>query len=211
MNKPLLLTCNSTALAVALCLISAVSGRADSLFQEDNFRSQFGDKRARAIGDIITVVVQESTASSKQNNTKTDRSSGMDASMASFLFSPAASSLLTKGGKLPAMSMSSKNSFNGGGEINNSEKITTRFAVKVVDVLPNGSMVIEGKRQTKMSGETTDAVLRGVIRNEDVTAANTVFSYNVADATIQYASKGVVSDSQRKGWFSRVWDKVSPF
>ncbi len=211
MNKPLLLTCNSTALAVALCLMSAVSGRADSLFQEDSYRSQFGDKRARAVGDIITVVVQESTASSKQNNTKTDRSSGVDASIGSFLFSPGASSLLTKGGKLPAMSMNSKNSFNGGGEINNSEKITTRFAVKVVDVMPNGSMVIEGKRQTKISGETTDAVLRGVIRNEDVTSANTVFSYNVADATIQYASKGTVSDSQRKGWFSRVWDKVSPF
>jgi flagellar L-ring protein precursor FlgH len=54
-------------------------------------------------------------------------------------------------------------------------------------------------------------VLRGTVRGEDVTAANTVFSYNIADANIRYISKGTVSDSQKKGWFNRVWDKVTPF
>ena len=211
MNKPLSLISKAAVLSAVFCVMNGVPVRADSLFKEETFRSQFGDKRARSVGDILTIIVQESTASSKANNTKTARSSGTDASIGSFLFSPTASSLLTKGGKLPAMSMTSKNTFDGGGEINNSEKITTRFAVKIVDVLPNGNMIVEGKRQTKISGETTDAVLRGVVRGEDVTAVNTVFSYNVADATIQYMSKGSVSDNQRKGWFSRVWDKVSPF
>jgi hypothetical protein len=97
------------------------------------------------------------------------------------------------------------------GQINNAERITTRIAVRVVDTLPNGNLLIEGRRQTKISGETTDAILRGTVRTEDITAQNTIFSYNIADASIHYLSKGVVSDSQRKGWFLRIWDKVTPF
>jgi flagellar L-ring protein precursor FlgH len=127
------------------------------------------------------------------------------------LYSPAASGLLTKNGQMPAMKMSGKNDFSGGGQINNSEKITARFAVKVVDVLPNGNLVVEGTRQTSFAGETQDAVLRGVVRSEDVQSNNNVYSFNVADATIRYASHGSVTDAQRKGWFTKVWDKLSPF
>jgi flagellar L-ring protein FlgH len=83
--------------------------------------------------------------------------------------------------------------------------------VRVIDVLPNRNLVIEGTRETSFGGETQTAVLRGVVRTEDVAANNTIFSYNVADATISYVSKGVVSDSQRKGWFTRIWDKITPF
>jgi flagellar L-ring protein precursor FlgH len=93
----------------------------------------------------------------------------------------------------------------------NAEKITGRIAVTVVDVLPNGTLVVEGTRRTKFANESLDAVLRGTVRGEDVTAANTVFSFNVADANIRYISKGTVSDSQKKGWFNRAWDKVTPF
>jgi flagellar basal body L-ring protein FlgH len=50
-----------------------------------------------------------------------------------------------------------------------------------------------------------------MVREPDVMANNTVYSYNVADATIQIVSKGQLSDSQNKGWFTRIWDKVSPF
>ena len=63
----------------------------------------------------------------------------------------------------------------------------------------------------KALGETQDAILRGVVRAEDIAANNTVFSYNIADATIKYVSKGTVTDNQRKGWFTKVWEKVTPF
>ena len=90
-------------------------------------------------------------------------------------------------------------------------RIPWASTLTIVDVLPNGSLVIEGRRQTKIGGETTDAVLRGLVRQEDVTANNTVYSYNVAEASIQYLSKGPVSDAQRRGWFSWIWGKVTPF
>ena len=171
----------------------------------------FADKRARAVGDIITIIVQESAAATKENSTKTSKSSGVDASLNSVLFSPTASSFLTKGGQLPALKYSAKSDFDGGGKINNAERITARIAVRVVDVLPNGQMIVEGRRDTSFSGEKQEAILRGIVRSEDVTAGNTVFSFNVADASIQFKSKGTISDSQRKGWFTKFWDKLTPF
>ena len=182
-----------------------------SLWKEDASKNMFADKRARAVGDIITIIVQENAAASKQNSTKTSKSAGVDASLNTVLFSPTASSFLTKGGQLPALKYSSKTDFDGGGSINNSEKITARIAVKVVDLLPNGNMIVEGRRDTAFAGDKQEAVLRGTIRSEDITSGNTVFSYNVADASIAYKSRGSVSDAQRKGWFTKVWDKLTPF
>ena len=169
------------------------------------------DKRAHAVGDVLTILIQENNTATKDNSLKTARSSGIDASLETFLYSPTASSFLTKGGKLPALKLSGKNDFSGGGQINNSEKITSRIAVTVVDVLPNHNLVIEGKRTTSFVGETQDAVLRGVVRTEDIAANNTIYSYNIADATIKFVSKGTISNSQKKGWFTRIWDKVAPF
>jgi flagellar L-ring protein FlgH len=109
------------------------------------------------------------------------------------------------------MNYTSDTEFNGGGSINNAETITAQMAVRVVDVLPNGNMVIEGTLRTAFSGEKQDAVVRGTVRPDDIAANNTLLSYNIADATIQFLSKGTITDSQKKGWFTRVWDKVSPF
>jgi len=171
----------------------------------------FADKRARAVGDIITILVQESSTASKENSTKTSKSSSVDASLDTILYSPGASGFLTKGGQLPAMKFGGTQSFDGGGKINNSERITARLAVRVVDVLPNGNMLIEGRRETFVSGEKQEAIIRGVVRGEDVAANNTVLSYNVSDATIRFVSKGTLSDNQRKGWLHRIWEKVTPF
>jgi flagellar L-ring protein FlgH len=197
------------ALFVLVALPCAAS--AQSLWKDDVAKPMFADKRATGIGDILTILVQESTSTSKDNKTATGKESGLDASLATFLYSPAASGLLTKGGQMPAMKFSSKSDFTGGGSINNSEKITARAAVQVKDVLPNHNLVIEGRRETTVAGEQQTMVLRGIVRPEDVTANNTVFSYNIADATVQIISKGTLTDSQRKGWFHKVWDKLSPF
>jgi flagellar L-ring protein precursor FlgH len=185
--------------------------RAESLWKPVSARSMFSDKRATAVGDILTVIVQENNSTAKDSNTKTAKKSGIDASIASFLYSPAASGLLTKKGQLPALKISGESDFSGGGSINNSERIVARIAVRVVDVLPNRHLIVEGTRQTSFSGESQDIVLRGIVRPEDVAANNTLFSYNIADASIRFVSKGTVTNSQRKGWFTRVWDKVSPF
>jgi flagellar L-ring protein FlgH len=109
------------------------------------------------------------------------------------------------------MAYNSDHVHNGNGTISDSETIVAQIAVRITDVMPNGDLVVEGKRETAFSMEHQTIVLRGVVRPEDVLSNNTVFSYNVADATIQIIGKGVVSDGQNKGWFTRIWDKLNPF
>lgn len=199
-------------LAIAvLCMNSVAHAGEGSIWQDNTAQPMFSDRRANSVGDIITIIVQENNSTSKDNNTKTSKQSAIDASIGTFLYSPGASGLLTKGGQMPALKIDSKNTFNGGGAINNSEKIIARIAVRVVDVLPNRTLIIEGTRDTAFSGEQQTMVLRGLVRADDVAANNTVYSYNVADATIKFTSKGTISDAQRKGWFTKIWDKVTPF
>jgi len=201
----------SRGLFLAVISVCARPAQAQSLWKPDASRSMFADKRATSVGDILTILVQENNTASKDNSTQTSKKSSVDAAVEAFIYSPSASKLLTKKGELPAMKMAGAQDFSGAGKISNSEKVTARIAVRVVDVLPNRNLVIEGTRQIAFSGETQDAVLRGVVRLEDIAANNTIFSYNIADATIKYVSKGTVTDNQRKGWFTKVWDKVTPF
>ena len=212
MKKVSALLCKPVCLLALLLTFQAASLMADSLWKTDTSPSSiFADKKARRVGDIMTVIIQENNGATRNNTTATSKASSVDASIASFLYGPAASGLLTKGGAYPAMNFTGKNSYSGGGQINNQETITAQLAVRVIDVLPNGNLVIEGRRHTAFSGEKQDAVLRGTIRYDDISANNTVFSYNIADASIQFVSHGTITDSQNKGWFNRIWDKVNPF
>ena len=182
-----------------------------SLWHDEVSRPMFADKRATSVGDIITIVVSETSTASKNNATTTEKKSSLSAAIVSFLYPASASSLLTKKGSLPAMSYNSDIKHDGSGSINNSETVVAKIAVRIVDVLPNHNLVVEGRRETAFSGEKQTIVLHGTVRQDDVTSANTVFSYNVADATIQIIGKGTVTDTQRKGWFTRIWDKLTPF
>jgi flagellar L-ring protein precursor FlgH len=212
MKKLSALLFDPARLIALLAAFQVTSAAADSLWKTDTSpNSIFADKKARRVGDIVTIVVQQSTGATRNNNTTTAKQSTVDASIASFLYGPTASGLLTKGGDYPAMSFTGKNSYSGGGQINNAETITDQIAVRVTDVLPNGNLVIEGRRHTAFSGEKQDAVLRGTIRYDDISANNTVFSYNIADASIQFVSHGTITDAQNKGWFNRIWDKINPF
>jgi flagellar L-ring protein FlgH len=200
-----------SGLALSVSILPELSGQAQSLWHDSSGRSMFSDKRATQVGDLITILVQENTTATKGNKTSTSKKTSMDAAITAFLYSSAASGLLTKGGTLPALKYNSANSFDGGGTINNSEQIVAQVTVRVIDVLPNRNMLVEGTRETSFGGEKQNIVLHGVVRPDDVSANNTVFSYNVADAKIQIITKGAITDSQRKGWFTKIWAKLSPF
>jgi flagellar L-ring protein precursor FlgH len=195
---------------VGAALIAAPA-HADSLWRQPLAPSMVADRKAFAVGDIVTIVVQENSTATKNNETKTSKASSVNDALQAFLYSPAGSSFLTKGGTLPSLKYSTAHSFDGSGQINNNETIVAEVPVRVVDVLPNRNMIVEGTRHTQFAGEQQDIVLRGVVRSEDIAANNTVYSYNVADATIKILSKGTVTNSQRKGWFLELWDKFSPF
>ena len=206
---------NSTTRIITVFLLAQAfihtAAQAQSLWHEETSRAIFADKRAAAAGDILTVVVSENTVANKNNETKTEKSSSLSAAITSFLYPAGATSLLTSGGKLPALAYNSDLKHDGSGAINNSESIVAHVAVKVIDVLPNRCMVVEGKRETSFSGEHQTIILHGLVRPEDVNPDNTILSYNIADATIQIIGKGTVTNTQNKGWFTRIYDFVNPF
>jgi len=193
----------------SLLVLLPVSAMPQSLWHDDTSRSMFADKRAVGIGDIITVIVSETSTESKNNETKTEKNSSLTAAISSFLFPQ--SGWLQYKGQMPAMQYNSDLKHDGTGAINNTESVVAQIAVRVVDVLPNGNFVVEGRRETAFSQEHQTIVLHGTIRPADVSSANTIYSYNIADASIQIIGKGVVTDNQNMGWFNRLWSKISPF
>jgi flagellar L-ring protein precursor FlgH len=193
-------------LATTLAALLPAISQAQSLWHDDVAKPMYADKRASNVGDIITIIVQENTTANKNNETKTERSSSLSSAVSSFLMP----GLNVSSASLPAIAYNSDHKHDGSGAINNSESIIAHIAVKVIDVLPNKNLVIEGKRETAFSGERQTITLHGIVRAEDVNADNTVLSYNVADASIQIVGKGTVTDSQNKGWFNRIWDKINP-
>lgn len=211
MNKRSWSHYNRFLAVMAIAIPMQTAAPADSLWRDDAVKPMFADKRASAVGDILTIIVQENNTTSKDSSTKTSKKNSVDASISSFLYPATASGLLSKKGQMPAMKFGGATDFDGSGSVGSSEKIVSRIAVRVTDVLPNRNLLIEGSRETTFSGETQDVVLRGLVRPEDIAANNTIYSYNVADVTIKFIAKGTLTDGQKKGWFSRTWDKVNPF
>ena len=101
--------------------------------------------------------------------------------------------------------------YSGKGTLENKQVLTSEMAVQVIDVLPNGNLVIEGIRQVAFSKERQFMSLRGIIRPADVSADNKVSSAAIADARIDVVSEGSVTEAQKKGWLLRLDEKISPY
>ena len=205
---------NTTILISSLLLTFSV--RADSLWKDDVSRSPFADKKARFVGDILNVRVQESNAAKRDAKTESSRTGTADASISSFLFGTQAgtstgSQFGKHKGSYPAMKFSNATSHAGTGTIDNSDSITARFSVRVVDVLPNGNLIVEGIRNASYAGESQTIVLRGAVRPYDIESDNSIYSYLLSDLNLRYVSSGVISAAKNKGWFMNFWDKISPF
>jgi flagellar L-ring protein precursor FlgH len=110
-----------------------------------------------------------------------------------------------------ALNIEGSASHDGGGRIESSDRVTGRITARVVKVLDNGNLVIEGRRAVLVNGETQTITLSGVIRPQDVTAANTVTSDQVSDAEVQMTGRGLLADSQRPGLLYRLLDWLRLF
>jgi flagellar L-ring protein precursor FlgH len=103
------------------------------------------------------------------------------------------------------------NNFDGKGETTRSSQLAAYITAQVIQVLPNGYLVIHGSRQVRVNNENQIINVQGVIRTEDINSSNIVLSTYIADARIELIGEGVISDKQRPGWLARVLDWVWPF
>ncbi len=200
-------------LFVCGCLLAPLASVADSLWNSPANKQQslIADHKACAVGDIVTIVVSESANQTSTQSKQTSTDDSVNAAVSQFLFPVAASKFGTHNGSLPGISFGDKTAFTGGGSVSNSQSVTSRAAVLVTDVLPNGNLVIEGVRQVSFSGETQHVVLHGIIRPDDIAPDDTIASSSIADARIEFISQGELNDTAKKGWFSRIYSKLRPF
>ena len=196
-------------LAGVSLLCSTAALRADSLWTSPGgeHASMFADRKGGRVGDIVTVVVQEAAAAQSTQNKESTRTSTVNDAVGQFVFPNA----LSHAGATPSISLTGKSDYTGGGSVTNSQSVTSRAAVLITDVLPNGNFVIEGARKVTFSGETQYIVLHGVIRSDDIGSDNTVSSTNVAAARVEVVSEGAISDAQQLGWFSKIYETLRPF
>lgn len=170
------------------------------------------DFKARRTGDIVTILISETASASKAAATDTARDSNISANVKNFLG-------LEKTGALNhnffdlanLINAGAKSTYAGSGSTSRKETLTATISAKVVDVLPNGNLQIEGRRNIKVNNEDQIIVVEGTVRPADIGADNIVSSSFVADARITYTGKGIISDRQSPGWLMNIVDKIWPF
>jgi flagellar L-ring protein precursor FlgH len=192
----------------ALSCATGLSAAGGSLWPTGGIeRGMTADRRASRTGDILTVLVAEMANATTAQTKSSNRESSIDDAISQFVFSKG----LSHNGEMPSMSLGGKSAYSGGGQVNNSQSLTARAAVLVTDVLPNGTLVIEGTRRITFSGETQYVVLHGLVRPDDISSGNTVLSSNVADARVEFVAEGSLTDAQKRGWLAKLYEKLRPF
>jgi flagellar L-ring protein precursor FlgH len=168
------------------------------------------DFKARSRGDILTVVISETASASKEATTGTSRASEVAAGIPNLMgLETAGINKYMDLSKLVNASASSK--FNGSGSTTRKENLNATITARVIDVLANGNMLIEGRRNVLVNNEDQIIILTGTVRPRDITPDNLVNSTLIADARIAYSGKGIISDRQQPGWLMGIMDKVWPF
>jgi len=203
-------TLRTFALAALFCAVTAdalpAQGRPGSIYDPDH--GPFGlvsEKTAFRRGDIVNVIIRESQVVKNQEASDLSKSTNLNYKINLFDVNPS-----TFGTPLPAVDADSTDGFIGQAKYEKSGNFSARLAAIVVDTLPNGNLVISGRREIHVDKETKLIEFTGIVRRWDITAANTVESELVANAEIVYRGTGPMTDStNRRGLGGLFHDAIS--
>ena len=175
--------------------------------------SLFGDRRARTVGDIMTVVIEIDESAEMSNQSQRSRTGSEDLGISALLGLPnVLDTVLPKGATAdPAVGLNTSSVSNGSGGISREEQITLRLAATVTDMLPNGHLVIYGSQELRVNNELRDLQVAGIVRPEDITRRNEIGYDKIADARIAYGGRGLITEVQQPRYGQQVLDAVLPF
>lgn len=197
--------------AVVFCAMLAVPcSHGKSIWNDRGMGAKmFADRRAMSVGDIVTVVIQETSRISASKETTTDKSTSTQDQINRILYS--SMPIIEQDGELPGLDWSSSSSFSGSGTISDQQSAETRLSAVVIDRQPNGNLVVEGIRKTVLNEEKNYVILRGLVRPNDIRSDNTVLSSRLADAEVELIAEGALTEAQRRGWLTRLQNWLNPF
>jgi flagellar L-ring protein precursor FlgH len=176
-----------------------------AIYQAGYSRPLFEDRRARNVGDTLTVNIIENTAADKSSNTTTNRSSDNNFGVTNVSGLPGKSFL---GAGLAA---NSDFKFSGDGATASNNVFTGTITVTIIEVYPNGNLLVSGEKQVGINHGSEFIRLSGVVNPLYLSATNAVNSVQIADARIEYRGSGQIENAQNMGWLSRFFLNVVPF
>jgi len=176
-----------------------------AIFNAGSARPLFEDRRARYVGDTLTITISENTSASTSSNSSANRTSSISASVPTIVGLP--------GKNFQGMSVaaSSENDFEGSGAAAAKNVFTGAITVTVIEVLENGNLLVSGEKQVAIGHGQEYIRLSGVVNPSFIAADNTIASSRVADARVEYKESGYISEAQVMGWLARFFLSFLPF
>ena len=153
----------------------------------------FADRKAHNVGDTLTIVISEKTTTTQTKSRKNGKSASTTLNAGTGIFD-----------FLTSASAGASDSWKADGSAKDSSNFSGNIAVTVVEVQPNGNMIVEGTQSIWQNKDEHKITLRGIVRRDDVTYENTVLSTKVADATVRFDGKGPLNAKQRQGILTQI-------
>ncbi len=187
-------------------------GMANSLWRPGS-RAFLKDLRASEIGDIVTVDIDISEKASLSNQTTRTRESDDKAGVDNLFGLEKSLNKILPEAVDPSSLIGTNSSLNnvGTGKISRSESVAVKIAATVVQILPNGNLVIHGLQETQINSEVRELQIAGIIRPQDITSDNIISYEKIAEARLAYGGRGHISDMQQPRYGSQILDIIMPF
>lgn len=192
-------------IGISLSWVLGVStAGAESLWGKGSRGALFTDLRAARLGDIVTVLVIESSSTDRKAETNTKKESENRFALSTFFGNP--SFVAGANGNKGRFEFTGDNEQKASGNITRQDNVSAQIPARVVKVLDNGLFVVEGRRAVVVNDETQTLAFSGTVRPEDIASDNTVKSTQVADAEVTIIGKGILAEKQRPGILQRIFD-----
>lgn len=197
-------------------IFASLDGRDKGSLWSDRSPFFFTDKRASRVGDIITVIISESSNSKKEADTSIDRQSNLTFTLPALpgYGEPTNTNVGSRARRFDpsdTLRTTSRVDHKTETDVERTDTLSATISAQVVEVLPNGNLFIEGRKEITTQKETLIVMVSGIVRPQDIAQDNTIQSKFLADAKIVYTGDGILEEAQSPGWLTRVVTKLWPF
>jgi flagellar L-ring protein precursor FlgH len=185
----------AAGVALVLGLVPVGSAHAEdgaSLFDAERYRSLVAETKAYRAGDVLTVLIQENASASSSTDSRAQRDTAVQGSVGSSSTGPHTGRAAVG------------TEHDGGGRTQRSGRLLATLSVRVVEVNAAGDLLIQGRQELRINGETQAITLSGLVRPRDIAESNTVPSSRIAEARVEFDGEGFVSEKSRPGWIARL-------
>lgn len=185
-----------TWILIVLLVTVMPAATATSLWSDNgSSATMFADRKARNIGDTITIIIEEETSAENSAGTSTKKDSSLSMG--------AGTGFLLKG--IGGASNGYGDKYSSSGSTTRSNSLTAKITAQVIEVKPNGNLVVSGNQTIKVNGEDQKITVTGTVRPEDISPDNTVLSTALADSNVKVDGKGVIASKQKPGILHRLF------